>query len=55
LVEDSEHVMVVKSVSEKYDEIKKRIKELHSYKIPAIIRMSVDLNKDYLNWMRGQL
>lgn len=55
VVDDSESVMIVKSVFDKYPIIESRIKELHSYEVPAIIRIDISMNQDYLDWMSGEL
>lgn len=52
ICEDSEVLMVIKSKKDKFNDIEKKIKELHSYEIPEII--SIDIVKgsgDYLNWI----
>lgn len=34
-----------------WDKVKNRIKELHSYDVPAIIRIEADADDDYLKWI----
>lgn len=52
LEEDSEVLMIIKSKTELFDKIEKRIKELHPYEVPEII--SIDISKGskaYLDWI----
>lgn len=50
--DESEYLLVIKSTSENFDMVEKRIKELHSYEVPEIIALSiVKGSQDYLNWL----
>ena len=52
LVEDNEFVLILKTVSKGYNKLEKEIKELHSYDIPAIIKIKVEANSEYENWVK---
>lgn len=55
LTEGKETVMIIKTLAEKYDEIEKEIYKIHTYKTPCIIAIPVHkVNKDYLDWIRGE-
>lgn len=53
---DSEHLLLIKTLEEKYDELEIFIKENHSYDVPEIVAVSSEkLSDDYLNWMKDYL
>ena len=53
---DSEHLLLIKTLGEKYDELEIFIKENHSYDVPEIVAVSSEkLSDDYLNWMKDYL
>lgn len=50
--DDSEVLMIVKTHSELFEELEKRVKSLHSYTVPEIIGIKIKKgSKDYLNWL----
>ncbi len=53
---ESEVLIIVKSSSELFDEIMKKVKELHSYKVPEIIALPIiSGSEDYLNWIEKEI
>jgi periplasmic divalent cation tolerance protein len=56
ICEDSEYLMVLKSRSDLFEEIKDTISELHPYTIPEIISVDIkDGSKSYLDWLQSEL
>ncbi|MEW6675845.1 MAG: divalent-cation tolerance protein CutA [Nitrospirota bacterium] len=53
-IEDEiEVLMVVKTQKTLFDNLSKKVKELHSYTVPEIIAMPiVEGSEDYLKWLR---
>ncbi|AAL81155.1 divalent-cation tolerance protein CutA [Pyrococcus furiosus DSM 3638] len=50
--EDNEIGVILKTREDLWEEVKKRIKELHPYTVPAIIKINVeDVNEEYLKWL----
>ncbi len=50
--DDQEKLLIVKTKSALFDELKKFVKENHPYSVPEIIAMPIILgNEDYLNWL----
>ena len=50
---DNETLMIVKTSDERYDELERRVKELHSYTTPEVIAIKIERGSaDYLNWLR---
>jgi periplasmic divalent cation tolerance protein len=52
-IEDSQEVLlIIKTKSILFENLKKRVKELHSYSVPEIIALPlVDGDEQYLNWL----
>ena len=50
--EDEEILMIIKSKKSKFEDIEKKIKELHSYEVPEVILLDIkDGNQDYFSWI----
>ncbi len=53
---ESERVLLLKTANENFSKLAARIKELHPYSVPAILRLPIsDANAEYLDWMRKVL
>lgn len=51
--EEGEIAMLVKTRVELFDRVSRRVKELHSYEVPCILKMTIDDgNPDYLRWIK---
>ncbi len=55
LVEDKEAVIIAKTFDEKYNSLIKFVESHHSYEIPCITKFYVEPNKEFLNWMTGEV
>jgi len=52
ICEDNEVLMVIKTKKNRFKELEKRVKELHSYEVPEIIALDItNVSKEYLEWM----
>jgi periplasmic divalent cation tolerance protein len=50
---DQESLMVVKTTEERYAELERCVKELHSYSTPEVVALHVERgSEEYLNWLR---
>lgn len=50
---DSEALMIIKTTDERYPELERRVKELHSYSTPEVLALRIDRGSEqYLNWLR---
>ena len=50
--EDKEYLLNIKTKKSNYKEIKRKIKENHSYDLPEIVAMDIiDGSKSYLKWL----
>lgn len=53
---DSEYLLLIKTLPEQYDELEKFIQANHSYEVPEIVALSAEkVSESYLNWMKEYL
>ncbi len=53
---DSEFVLILKTVEENFKKIEKEIKKVHSYECPCIISIKVtDVNKEFVNYLHQNI
>ncbi len=50
---DSEHLLLIKTLPAKFDELKVFIQANHSYEVPEIVALSAEkVSESYLNWIK---
>ncbi|WP_445474750.1 divalent-cation tolerance protein CutA [Methanococcoides methylutens] len=54
LVEDDEVVLIVKTTSERFGELKEKVSSLHSYDLPCIISWEISGEESYLQWISDE-
>jgi periplasmic divalent cation tolerance protein len=53
---EPEHLLLIKTLGEKYDELEAFIKANHSYSLPEIVAVEADkISHGYLSWMKEYL
>jgi periplasmic divalent cation tolerance protein len=53
---DSEALMIIKTTDDRYVELERRVKELHSYTMPEVIALEIERgSEDYLKWLRDSV
>lgn len=53
---DSEFALVLKTVKEKFKDIEKEIKKVHSYECPCIVSLNVEeASKDFLEYVKKEI
>jgi periplasmic divalent cation tolerance protein len=53
---DSEHLLLIKTVPEKYDELEKFIQSNHSYDVPEIAALTAEkVSESYFKWLAEYL
>ena len=53
IAKDHEVLLIIKTTDERYQELERRIKELHNYTTPEIIALKIEhASNDYLKWLR---
>lgn len=55
IVDENEFVLIAKTIESNFEKVKKEVKEIHSYKIPCIIKIPVSSNKKYFNWLKREI
>ena len=51
-----EVLLVMKTTREGFERLEKRVRELHSYEVPEIIGVKVEVGfEKYLGWVRGNV
>lgn len=54
--QNSEVLLLAKTAKEKFDEVAKRIHQLHSYDVPEVIALDIQQgSSEYLNWISNSL
>src|SRR6476660_8899877 len=50
---DNEALMIIKTTGERYPDVERRVKELHSYGTPEVVAIRIEQGSEqYLNWLR---
>jgi len=53
LTRDRESLMIIKTTNERYAELERRVKVLHSYSTPEVVAVRIERGAEqYLNWLR---
>ncbi|HMS38998.1 MAG TPA: divalent-cation tolerance protein CutA [Pyrinomonadaceae bacterium] len=53
---DAEHLLLIKTLDEKFDELEKFLQTNHSYDVPEIVAIKAEkISDSYLNWMDSYL
>lgn len=55
LEEDSEFVLLLKTVDGNFERLKEEVKKMHSYDVPCILKIDVEANKEFGDWVKGQV
>ena len=48
---ENEVVALLKTTAEKWDAVKKEIEDIHPYDVPCIMKMPVEANEAYEDWI----
>jgi periplasmic divalent cation tolerance protein len=55
IVDDNEFVLICKTTEENFEETKKEIEKLHSFSVPCIIKIPVNANEKYFEWVKKEV
>lgn len=56
VVKDKEFVLLCKTLKENFEKTEKRVKELHSYRVPCVVALSVNrVSRLYFNWLKKEI
>jgi periplasmic divalent cation tolerance protein len=54
--QDAEHLLLIKTLEEKFPELETFIKENHNYDVPEIVALSAEkVSGNYLDWTRSYM
>jgi len=52
---DEEVLMIIKTRGERFEDLRRRVVELHSYEVPEVVRLPIaDGHTPYLDWVRRE-
>lgn len=52
ITRDREALMIIKTTDERYPELERRVRELHSYSIPEVVALKIEQGSaEYLKWL----
>lgn len=52
---EQEWVSIVKTTLEKYESVKKEVEKIHPYDIPCILKIQVEANNAYEQWIQDSV
>jgi len=56
ITSDQESLMIIKTTEERYSQLERRVKELHSYSTPEVIAIKIETGSEqYLSWLRNSV
>src|SRR5262249_12619302 len=54
--DESEILLLIKSTTQRFEAVRARIRELHTYEVPEVVAVEVSSgDPDYLRWLRDQV
>jgi len=55
IADEKEFALIAKTTSDKYDKVKEEVKKIHSHTIPCIIKIEIEADKEYADWLIGEV
>ncbi|MBN2013568.1 MAG: divalent-cation tolerance protein CutA [Candidatus Altiarchaeota archaeon] len=55
ITEDKEYVVIAKTLKKRFSEVAGAVREIHSHRVPCILRMGVEANREFIDWVRGNV
>jgi len=55
VAECDEVVSILKTKKESWEKVKLEVEKLHPYKVPCIMKIDVEANKSYEDWINGEV
>jgi periplasmic divalent cation tolerance protein len=54
--DEEEFLLIIKSVSARFEAVRSRIRQMHTYQIPEVIAIPIAMgDQDYLGWLSSQV
>lgn len=55
IVDDEELLLLIKSRSELFDELREKVLDLHAYELPEVVAVTISQgHQTYLDWIEGE-
>lgn len=55
MMEEKEVVLILKTREELFEQVKREIESIHSYTVPCIIKIFIEPNQAYAEWLNEQV
>ena len=55
IVNEAENVIIAKTNDKNFDKVVSEVKKMHSYKIPCILKINAEANKEYGDWVEKEM
>ncbi len=55
LADESECILIAKTLEENFEKVKKEVEKIHSYTIPCIVKIPVSSNQKYFDWLKREV
>ena len=55
IVDENEVVLIAKTKESNFKKVKSEVEKIHSYTIPCIIKIPVNANRKYLDWIKSEI
>lgn len=55
-IEDTKEVILIaKTKRENFEKVKSEVKKIHPYSVPCILKLEVEANEEYENWLEKEI
>ena len=55
LESEDEYVSILKTIPENWESLKSKVEEIHPYEVPCIMKIEVEANEKYEEWIRAEV
>lgn len=55
ITDDSEYVLIAKTLESNYEKVQKEVENIHPYSVPCIVKLPAAANEKYFNWLKEQV
>jgi len=55
ITHDAEWVSILKTTSDRWNIVQKRVEDLHPYEVPCVMKIEVEANEAYEEWIRSSV
>ncbi len=55
LVDDSEYVLIGKTLESRYAAVVEEIERIHPYSVPCVVKIPAAANRKYFEWLKGEV